>query len=83
MARVSGTDNVAITTTSDLSGTVSVGDRLAVGGWGDFDVVDVNATTITIADEHGTLYPSLRTTLTIVGKSTCTPSTQAFIRLRV
>ena len=53
VARVSGTDNVAITTTSDLSGTVSVGDRLAVGGWGDFDVVDVNATTITIADEHG------------------------------
>ena len=53
VARVSGTDNVAITTTSDLSGTVSVGDRLAVGGWGDFDVVSVNSTTITIADEHG------------------------------
>ena len=53
VARVTGTNNVAITTTTDLSGTVSVGDQLAVGGWGDFDVVEVSATTITIADEHG------------------------------
>ena len=46
-------DNVVITTDGNLSTKIEDGELIAVGGWGDFDVVSVSATTITIADANG------------------------------